>query len=301
MEQGRDRLAELLPAGSSSSSDLGNTSRSAVQTPRAPCLARVPCFTCGGKVPSLQAPGLTILDETYQANVREPIHSDFRLMERQGARHTTSGPMMSAEDGRKMLKLFLTPEEKLEGITIGDWFSPGFFDSVFWLCWSTMFAFWPYHSLIEARRYLLRYADLTGSKVQELQGILHPQYNEYDSVIKPLHIWLERQGVQFRTATKITDFVVSGQGGQTVVADIDLHDASGEHHLELTRDDLVFFTNGSIVQNSTRGDNTTVATVDRGTADRGCFTVWEKLAARDPKFGNPAAFVSDVDRTNWYT
>ncbi|MGO8946915.1 MAG: oleate hydratase [Ktedonobacterales bacterium] len=253
------------------------------------------------KAPSIQNPGLTILDETYEANVREPIHSNFRLMERQGQRHVTSGPLMSSEDGRKMLELFRTPEEKLEGITLGDWFSPAFFDSVFWLCWSTMFAFWPYHSVMEARRYLLRYADLTGSKVQELQGILHPQYNEYDSLAQPLHIWLERQGVQFRTSTRVTDLGLSDQGGETVVTGVTLRDAAGEHPLEFTRDDLVFFTNGSIVQNATRGDTTTVATLNHDTADRGCFTVWEKLAARDPKFGNPAAFLSDVDRTSWYT
>jgi oleate hydratase len=29
--------------------------------------------------------------------------------------------------------------------------------------------------------------------------------------------------------------------------------------------------------------------------------VWEKLATRDPKFGNPAAFISDVDKTNFCT
>ena len=100
-----------------------------------------------------------------------------------------------------MLDLWLTPEEHLDGITLGDWFSPAFFNSVYWLCWSTMFAFWPYHSVMEARRYMLRYADLTGSKVQALEGILHPQYNEYHSIRAPLRIWLESQGVKFRTST----------------------------------------------------------------------------------------------------
>ncbi len=257
-------------------------------------------YLCG-KVPSLQNPGLTILDETYEVNVREPIHSTFRLMARQGQRYEVSGPLMSPEDGRKMLELFLTPEEQLQSSTLGDWFSPAFFDSVFWLCWSTMFAFWPYHSVIEARRYLLRYADLTGSNVGALEGILHPKYNEYHSFALPLHVWLERQGVRFRTGTTVTELGLSDRGGETVVTGVTLRDAAGEHCLALTRDDLVFFTNGSIVQNATWGDTNTVATLNRDTADRGCFTVWEKLAARNAKFGNPAVFISNVEKTNFYT
>lgn len=222
-------------------------------------------------------------------------------MARQGERYEVSGPLMSAKDGHRMLELFVTPEEKLEDVTLGDWFGPEFFKSVFWLCWSTMFAFWPYHSVIEARRYLLRYADLTGSNVGALEGILHPKYNEYHSFALPLRVWLEHQGVKFRTSTTVTDIALLDQDGETVVTGLTLRDAEGSHRLELTRDDLVFFTNGSIVQNATWGDTTTVATLNRDTANRGVFTVWEKLAARDPKFGNPAGFISDVDKTNFYT
>ena len=256
-------------------------------------------YLCG-KVPSIHTPGATVLEETYDVNVREPIHSNFRLMARQGERHEVSGPLMSAEDGRKMLDLWLTPEEDLDGITLGDWFSPEFFNSVYWLCWSTMFAFWPYHSVMEARRYMLRYADLTGSNVGALEGILHPKCNEYHSITLPLRNWLESQGVKVRTSSRVTDIAVSEQGGETVATGVTLRDADGEHRLQLTPDDLVFFTNGSIVQNATQADTSTVATLNRDTTDRGCFTVWEKLA-HDPKFGNPAAFISDVDRTNFYT
>jgi oleate hydratase len=154
---------------------------------------------------------------------------------------------------------------------------------------------------MEARRYLLRYADVSGSRLLGLEGILHPKYNEYHSFALPLRIWLERQGVQFRTSTKITDIAVTEQGSDTVATGVTLRDTGGEHRLELTRDDLVFFTNGSIVQNATQADTHAVAALNRGTADRGVFTVWDKLAARDPRFGNPAAFTSDIDKTTFYT
>lgn len=85
----------------------------------------------------------------------------------------------------------------------------------------------------------------------------------------------------------------------TVVTGLLLHDSSEECRVDLTRDDLVFFTNGSLTQNSTFGDANTVAKMNRDTWDRGYFTLWEKLAALYPKFGNPATFLSDIDKTNW--
>jgi len=48
-------------------------------------------YVCS-KVPSLQTPGLTILDESHRANVLEPIHCHFRLMEKQGKQYDSTGP-----------------------------------------------------------------------------------------------------------------------------------------------------------------------------------------------------------------
>ena len=61
----------------------------------------------------------------------------------------------------------------------------------------------------------------------------------------------------------------------------------------------MFFTNGSLTQNATTGDTHSAPKFDREITNRGCFTVWEHLAARDPKFGRPAAFISHVESSNW--
>ena len=263
--------------------------------------ARMEClwYLCS-KIPSLQTPGLTVLDETHQANEEEPVCSNYRLMARQGERHLTTGEFMSTADGQKMLELLMTPEEQLEGLRTQDWFSPAFTDSAFRLFWSSELAFRDYHSLIEIKRYLARFVMYAGG-VQQLRGILHTRYNEYDSIIRPLQVWLDGQGVRFRTATHVRDIETEDQDEATVARALLFDDAAGRHRILLTRDDLVLFTNGSLTQNATRGSTRTVATLDRDTSDRGCFTVWEQLAARDPKFGRPAAFVSDVDRSNFYT
>lgn len=261
--------------------------------------ARMEClwYLCG-KVPSLQTPGQTILDETYRANVEEPIYSHYRLMEKQGQLHDYSGPLMSQHDAGKLMQLLFTPEEKLEDLTVTDWFSPDFTTSTFWYCWSTMLAFRDYHSLIEVKRYLARFIMYTRG-MTHLDGILHTQYNEYDSIIKPIHVWLEDLGVNFRTGTTVQDLQIADENGEIVVTGLTVKDSNGISHRELTRDDLVFFTNGSMTQNTTIGDTATVATLDRDTQDRGCFSVWEKLAAQDTRFGNPRRFISDIDRSNW--
>jgi oleate hydratase len=254
-------------------------------------------YVCS-KVPSLRTRGLTILDESHRANVREPIHCHYRLMEKQGELYDSTGPLMSGEDAKRMQILQLTPESEIEMKTVADWFTPQFADSVFWLCWSSMLAFREYHSLIEVKRYMARFMMKDYGMVWH-RGILHTEYNEYDSIMKPMQMWLKSLGVQFRAGTTVTDIATSSVKGETLGTQLTLSDSTGVHQATLTRDDLVFFTNGSLTQNSAMGDKDTVAKFDRQTADRGCFTVWESLAERDPKFGRPETFLSHSEQSNW--
>ena len=292
-------IYETLPLMGGSMDAFGNANTGYTSRGERELEASMEClwYVCG-KVPSMQTPGLTVLDESHQANIREPIHSHYRLMEKQGQLYDSSGPLMSAEDAGRMQELLLTPESEIEMKTAAEWFSPQFTKSVFWLCWSSMLAFRDYHSLIEVRRYMVRFI-MHDSGMVHLQGILHTEFNEYDSIIKPMHVWLKSLGVHFRRGTTVTDIATSDVKGETLATGLTYSDAAGGHRAKLTRDDLVFFTNGSLTQNSKMGDKNTVPKLDREIADRGCFTVWERLAARDPKFGRPAAFISDIDKSNW--
>jgi oleate hydratase len=292
-------IYETLPLMGGSMDAAGNAKRGYTSRGERELEAYMEClwYLCS-KVPSLQTPGMTILDETHQANVRERINSHYRLMEKRGRLYDYSGPLMSAYDAKRMLELQLTPESELEMKTPADWFSSQFTNSIFWLCWSSMLAFRDYHSLIEVRRYVLRFMMHDHSMIH-LGGILHTEFNEYDSLIKPIHVWLQSLGVRFRTGTDVTDIGTQDIGSETVATELTIRDALGVHRLSLTRDDLVFFTNGSLTQNATMGDTHSVAKFDRKTTNRGCFTVWEQLAARDPKFGRPATFLSDIEKSNW--
>ena len=78
-------------------------------------------------------------------------------------------------------------------------------------------------------------------------------------------VWLQSLGVRFLTETTVVDMDLVDEKGETVVTGLVLHDSQGERRLALTRDDLVFFTNGSMTQNATLGDTYTVAPMNRDT------------------------------------
>ncbi len=254
-----------------------------------------------GKIPSIDTPGRTVLDETFQANVDAPFHARMHLMHKRGEKYSPTGPLMSQEDGQKLMDLLLSPEEALEGLTCAEWFGPGFFKSDFWYYWAYIFALAPQHSVIECRRYLNRFAMYLGEPMIELTMLIHTKYNEYDSVIRPMEAYLEKKGVRFRKGTRVRDIETVNKGKETLATGLVYDDDSGRQRIELTRDDLVFFTNGSMVQKTTWGDNDTVVSYDRDTSDLGLFDVWKKLAARDPKFGRPEPFISDIEGSGFYT
>ena len=253
------------------------------------------------KIPSIYTPGRTVLDETYQANVDNPFYARLRLMHRKGKKYSPTGPLMSAADGQKLLALLLSPEDKLEGLSVAQWFSPEFFSSDFWYYWAYIFALAPQHSLIECRRYLNRFAMYIGKPMLELTMLIHAKYNDYDSVIAPIEAYLKEKGVRFQKGTRVRDIETQDKGKETLATALVYDDASGHQRKPLTRDDLVFFTNGSMIMNTTWGDNDTVATYNRDTKDLSLFDVWKKLAARDPKFGRPEPFISDIQGSGFYT
>lgn len=98
---------------------------------------------------------------------------------------------------------------------------------------------------------------------------------------------------------EVTDFALNTHDGKTVVTAIHTRYDGKDSAVSLTENDYVFFTSGSMVQNTSYGTNSTAAIENRDTEHRGCFSIWEKLAARDSKLGHPEKFISDIDKTKW--
>jgi oleate hydratase len=91
-------------------------------------------------------------------------------------------------------RLGLEPEQMLGRSSISDHFDASFFKTDFWLMWCTTFAFQPWHSAIEFKRYLLRFVHMV-SGFNTLSGIMRTVYNQHDSLVRPLQRWLQQHGV----------------------------------------------------------------------------------------------------------
>jgi oleate hydratase len=248
------------------------------------------------KIPSLENPGRTVLDDIVDFNKDEPIHSEARVLVNQGQIYSrVHDYKLSPKNLASMTKLLATPEEELEDRSIEDYFDPSFFESNLWLCFHSCLAFKRYHSIIEARRYWQRFSFVT--RHEYLEGIIHTKYNERDAIIRPIETWLYGKGVKVVYNCSVYDLELDAacNTAQTILMKQDGQNRS----LYIGQGDLVFVTNGSMTTNCAFGDNQTVAPIIRDTADMGVFTLWQNLAKKDAKFGSPDKFISSIDKTKW--
>ena len=235
-----------------------------------------------GSIPSLYEEGRTVLDETRKCNKNWEIDSKHRLWEQGFQPHDESTMGVTPEIQQQMIEMMLTEEDRLEDVTIEQWFSPAFFQSQLWYYWSSMLAFQPYHSLIEMRRYAVRFMHQL-HLIKSLRGILRTKYDQYNSLIRPLEVYLADHGVNFVSGATVTDMDIRIEGIDKTVTTLHIGEGSDEQIVPIAEKDLVFFTNGSMTQNSTQGSMTEALVMNRDTVHKGCFSLWEKLAPDQPE------------------
>ncbi len=248
-------------------------------------------------IPSLQHPGKSVLDETLEFNQLHKSNSRARLVDCRRAKVPVTSMGFSMRDRLELLTLSRTSEEALAASRITDWLSPSFFGTPFWYMWSTTFAFQPWHSAIEFKRYLQRFL-LEFSRIETLAGVKRTVYNQYDSLVLPLQAWLAHQGVHFLTGRTVTDMDHTQQDGRFTVTALHCSVSGIADTIAVNEGDLVFFQNGSMTDASSLGSMTT-APAQLTKADSGGWTLWEKLAAGRSDFGNPAAFNSLIAQSVW--
>lgn len=248
------------------------------------------------KIPSLENPGRTVLDDIVDFNKDEPIHSEARVMVNQGEIYSrVHDYKLDPKHLATITKIIATPESELEDRTIEDFFDDSFFESSFWICFHSCLAFKRYHSVIEARRYWQRFSFV--NRHEYLEGIIHTKYNERDAIIRPIEKWLRDKGVKVVYGCSVYDLGLDA--ACNTVQTIYMRQNGAEKSIYVNKEDLVFVTNGSMSENSCFGDNKTVAATNRDTSDLGLFTLWQNLAKKDTKFGHPEKFISDIDKTKW--
>jgi len=238
----------------------------------------------------------TVTRETFDWNETIKTSSKSRLF-LDGHRLDTPSYGLDEPHILTLERLSIEPEHLMENSRISDYFDPSFFKTNFWFMWCTTFAFQPWHSAVEFRRYLRRVAHMV-SGFNQLHGIVRTVYNQYDSMVRPLHQWLDEHGVNFELNTRVTDLVLEEgpQGNQ--VKGILCERAGQPHPIAVGPADSVIVTLGSMTEGSSLGEMDHAAVLN-GKPNGGAWMLWEKIATGRPAFGRPSAFADHIDESGW--
>ena len=135
-------------------------------------------------IPSIETPGVSVLDEYYWLNKHDPNYSLCRASEKCGQdAHTDKKFTLDKDSALALSKLFMTPEKDLEDKKISEILPDSFWDTNFWLYWQTMFAFQRWSSALEMKRYLCRYCHHIDG-LPDFSALRFTKYNQYESLIK---------------------------------------------------------------------------------------------------------------------
>jgi oleate hydratase len=248
-------------------------------------------------IPSIETEGVSVLDEYYWLNKEDPNYSLIRATVNKGEDAHTDGKFnLSLKASQELIKLFMTRDEDLYDKKIEDVFSEELLNSNFWLYWRTMFAFRDWHSALEMKLYLQRFVHHIGG-LPDLSTLMFTKYNQYESLILPMVKYLEAHGVKFQYNTEVTNVIFDITNDKKLAKQIVCKYNHKEEIIELTKNDLVFITNGSCTENASLGDDNHAPEFDDSI--RGCWQLWKNIASQDKAFGNPDKFCTNTKETNW--
>ncbi|MDQ0362434.1 oleate hydratase [Breznakia pachnodae] len=249
-------------------------------------------------VPSLEVEDASVLDEFYWLDHDDPNSSNCRIIHNRGERVDDDGKFTLSKAAQKdLVNLFMSAEDQLVGKRIEDVFGDEFFESNFWLYWCSMFAFEKWHSAIEMRRYIMRFIHHIKG-LPDFTALKFTRYNQYESLVKPLLAFLDSHDVDFQYETTVNNVIVDFEGKKKVARKLLITKAGKDEEIELTENELVFVTNGSITESSTEGDHHTPAPVTHDLG--GSWRLWKNLAKQSEEFGNPDVFCDNLPDKSWF-
>lgn len=257
------------------------------------------------RVPSMTEPCLTAAEDTRQFDAAHPTYDKARLLT-VGQGIVDGGKLGLNNKSRKLLtQLIMMPdsqEEKLDNITIADYFKDNteFFESNFWFMWETTFAFRTRSSAQELRRYMHQMI-YEFTQIEHLVGVNRTRYNQYESIMKPLINYLEKEGCHIVLNRRVVDWKFKDSKMQDEITVTGLHMVNTKtdenEFVPVDNDTAVIFTNGSITDSATLGDFNTPAAenMDYGAAS----SLWKKASDHFYNLGNPDKFFADRDASEW--
>jgi oleate hydratase len=250
-------------------------------------------------IPTKANPKISVKEQFFTFNREHPFDDQTHIVDRE--LRTVHGPRfgLSWSDGFTLARLSLTPEAWLDGRRIEEFFSTKFFETEFWLLWSTLMGSLPQHSVIEFRRYMNRFVYLFPD-LSTMAHVLRSPFNQYEAFVEPLVAWLEPRRVNFLTGTFVNDIGFESSLGRMTVNRLDYEHGGAAASVTVAPEDIVLVTPGSQAADLSAGSMTAAPKpVDTGRS----WALWKRLAKEHKGFGNPDAFfgASRIADSRWVT
>ena len=114
-------------------------------------------------------------------------------------------------------------------------------------------------------------------------------------MVLPIIKYLESYNVEFIYDTQVNNVVVDFENDEKIAKKLVIQDGD---NVSLSRDDLVFVTNGSITESSTYGSHDKPAPVSKELG--GSWSLWKNLAEQSNDFGHPEVFYDNLPEKSWF-
>ena len=217
------------------------------------------------------------------------------MMDKDGRNMRSACLGVSLTDTWRSIRLIFKSEESIGRARIDEWFTPEYFRSKFWVLWSTLFGFEPWHGLMEYRRYLRKFPHLA-FKQYMLNGTIQTPQNQYDAVIAPMQKMLSEQGVHFHTNTRVVDVDFVGPMNDRSVSALHLVQSDGTARTVSVEpeNDVVIICNGTMTTSSSLGTMKMPPMLNMDAPD---WKLWHRIVEKTSDCGNPGNFDSQVDNT----
>lgn len=253
-------------------------------------------FDLFSKIPLNGKTSKTLLDDFKEFNKKIKINAKARLV--QGGKIIDASDLgLSISDSAEMIKIMTLPESHFGNTKISDHFSPSFFKTNFWFEWRTTFAFQPWHSAIEFKRYVLRFIQ-EFPRMNTLSGARLTRYNQNDSVVIPITNWLKRKRVNFLMESHVSSLkFIKKDYKERVVKISCLQKNKKRKEFAVGPSDLVLLTNGSMTANAAFGGMKSAPLSNKVLRDP--WALWKNISKCRPHFGDPSVFDGRIDRTKW--
>ncbi len=247
-------------------------------------------------IPSLENPSRSVTDDIFAFNKTIKTYDKARLIENQ--KIINGEPFnFNLKDKLDLMKILFRSEKSLANLQIKDYFQPSFFRTNFWFEYCTVFAFQPWHSLIEFRRYIFRSMHAI-PYFENLASIMATPYNQYESMVLPLLKYLKNEDVNFKSSCLVLNLNFTKINEQDTVTEILYSENKQNKKIKVTPKDYTFVTNGSMTTQSTIGSMQKAPQLNRNKLNT-AWTLWDNLAMKNPEFGKPIIFNNSIDKSKW--